>query len=257
MPITTESLTVIVPCKNEEHGVVPTVEAIHALAPTLPLPVSVLMVDDGSSDSTRVRMEELAARFPRTDIMVNERNLGLGRSVINAWQRIPAGNWVTVFPGDNEMRFEVIRAHLAVREKFDVVLGYLANPVVRTMPRRVASASFTQVTRLLYGYSYRYLNGIKLYRVEAFRGIEVISGGHAFTAELLAKALLRNPNLRIGEVPFVWHGRANGSSKAIRPLSVLRAVREVAAGYRSVAEYRERAIRGQLPPQEGAEPGYE
>lgn len=254
MPIITESLTVIVPCMNEERGVISTVESIHVAAPTLPLTVSVLLIDDGSRDQTRQRMEELCARFPRTEMMVNPRNLGLGRSVMNAWQRIPSGSWVTVFPGDDEMRFEVIRAHLAVRDRFDIVLGFPANPVVRTLPRRLASASFTQVTRLLYGFRFKYLNGIKLYRVDAFKGIDVVSGGHAFNAELLAKALLRNPELRIGEVPFVWRGRTSGASKAIRPRSIVRAVREVAAGYRSVGEYRERAIRGELEHQGRPEP---
>ena len=140
MPTSTESLTVIVPCMNEERGVVSTVEAIHAAAPTLPVAVNVLMIDDGSRDRTRQRMEELCARLPRTEMIVNPRNLGLGRSVMNAWKQIPSGTWVTVFPGDDEMRFDVIRGHLAVRDRFDVVLGFPANPVVRTLPRRLASA---------------------------------------------------------------------------------------------------------------------
>ena len=82
-----------------------------------------------------------------------------------------------------------------------------------------------------------------MYRVEAFKGIEVVSGGHAFVAELLAKAQLRRPDLRIGEVPFFARGRASGSSKAMRPSSIFRAVREVWLGARSVARYRDEVQR--------------
>jgi hypothetical protein len=84
---------------------------------------------------------------------------------------------------------------------------------------------------------------MKLYHVDCFRGIEVVSSGHAFNAELLAKAVLRNPRLRIGQAPFLARGRALGASKAFRPLGVLRALRDLVRGYRSVSAYRDRVIR--------------
>jgi hypothetical protein len=96
--------------------------------------------------------------------------------------------------------------------------------------------------RILYGFPLRYLNGMKLYRIEAFRGIEVVSAGHGFNAELLAKAVLRNPDLRIGEAPFLARGRAHGQSKAFRPQSIARSVHEALTGYLSVCAYRRQII---------------
>jgi hypothetical protein len=58
-------------------------------------------------------------------------------------------------------------------------------------------------------------------------------------AELLAKAILRNPELQIAEAPFVLLGRRTGHSKAIRPGSVVQAVFEVFKGKRSVDEFRD------------------
>ncbi|MFC1574884.1 hypothetical protein ACFL3Z_02270, partial [Gemmatimonadota bacterium] len=135
-------------------------------------------------------------------------------------------------------------AYMAVRDRYDVILGYLQNPVIRPMRRRLASQLFTFVTQVLYGFNYQYLNGMKMYRAWAFQGIEITSGGHAFVAELLAKAILRSPRLRIGEVPFAARGRSSGSSRAVRPLSVLRAVRDVWAGKLSVNAYRKQVISG-------------
>jgi hypothetical protein len=83
-----------------------------------------------------------------------------------------------------------------------------------------------------------------MYRREVFDALDIVSGGHAFMAEMIAKAQLRQPHLRIGEVPFVARGRARGRSKAIRLGSILRAVRDVWRGARSVARYREQVIRG-------------
>lgn len=238
-----ETLYVLVPCFNEEAGIAATVDDVLRHAGSLPLGVVLLLIDDGSTDGTRARMDELCRRHPQCTLMVNERNLGVGRSVLRAYERIPPGSWVTVLPGDNEIEFRSIAGFVAQRHDYDLVLGYLQNPVVRTLPRRFASFAFGKVIKTLYGFPWRYMNGLKLYRVEAFQGLEVVSGGHAFVAEMLAKAQLRQPHLRIGEAPFVARGRARGRSKAVQPLAMLRAVREVVRGMRSVARYRKDVIR--------------
>jgi glycosyltransferase involved in cell wall biosynthesis len=239
-----ELLTVVIPCRNEEEGIAPTVAEILGHAPSLPVDVEVLLIDDGSTDGTRRRMEELAAAHATCRLIVNDRNLGMGRSVIRAYDEVPAGSWVTALPGDHELTFESIDNFLAVRDRYDLILGYLQNPVIRTFRRRLASWAFTRIVSLLYGFQWRYLNGMKMYRAEVFKGLEVVSSGHAFMAEAIAKAQLRWPQVRIGEVAFAARGRARGASKAIRPGSVLRAVRDVARGARSVARYRERVVKG-------------
>jgi len=249
-PIATDSrdarelLTVIVPCLNEAAVVASTVEEVLALAPRLPLELEVLMIDDGSRDGTRAVMEEICRKDSRCRLRANVHNRGQGRSVLDSYAELEPGSWVTVIPGDNEFDFESILEFTALRERHDVILGFFQNPVIRPFRRRLASAIFTWVANVLYGFRFRYLNGMKLYRVDCFRGIEVVSSGHAFNAELLAKAVLRNPRLRIGQAPFLARGRAQGSSKAFRPTSILRALRDVVRGYRSVARYREQVIRG-------------
>lgn len=238
-----ELLTVIVPCLNEERTIVRTVDDLIGVAADLPMAVDVLMVDDGSTDGTADLMDRLCEQHPRCRAQHNPRNVGLGRSVMSAYEEIRDQSWVTVIPGDDEIDFRSIHNFVAVRDQYELILGYFQNPVIRPMRRRIASASFRQVARSLYGFDFRYLNGMKMYRIEVFRGIDVNSSGHAYTAELIAKAMLRNPSLRIGEAPFVARGRAHGRSNAFRPGAIANAVYEVVKGQRSVARYRERVIR--------------
>ncbi|MFH1465758.1 MAG: glycosyltransferase family 2 protein [Pseudomonadota bacterium] len=238
-----ERLTVIIPCLNEEGNIAATVRSVYALESEVPVDLEVLVIDDGSTDGTAEVLRGLAQRFPLR-IVTNERNLGMGRSVLNAYELIAPGSWITVLPGDNEIDARSILSLLEHRERYDLVLGYLGNPVIRPAGRRAASWAFTTFAGALYGFDYRYLNGLKLYRVEVFKGIEVFSSGHAYTAELIAKAILRRPGLRVGEAPFIARGRGGGQSKAIRPRAVLTAVREVWAGHRSVSRYRREVIEG-------------
>lgn len=236
-----ELLTIIIPCLNEEDNLAATFDEVSTVAERLPMNIRIILVDDGSTDRTRALMQRLCVEH-RCSMRANERNLGLGRTVMDAYEDIPDGSWVTVVPGDNEAVFASIANFVAQRDQWDVILGYYQNPVVRTLRRRLASWGFTRVVGLLYGFSFRYYNGLKMYRVEAFRGIEAESGGHAYFAELLAKAVLRNPMLRVGEVPFASKGRAAGASKAVKPGSILRAFRDVIKGYRSVSKYRQQLL---------------
>lgn len=240
-----ELLTVIIPCYNEEGNLEHTVDDVLSVAPTLPVDVEVLLIDDASTDGTRALMERLCAQHPEIRMRVNERNQGVGVSVMEAYESIPEGSWVTGLPGDNELVFGSIREFLARRQDHDLILGYIQNPVIRPVRRRLASWAFTRVVSFLYGFPFRYYNGLKLYRVEVFKGIDTVSTGHAYMAELIAKAVLRWPMIRVGEAPFAARGRSRGTSKAFRPGSVLKAVKEAYTGWRSVTHMRRRILSGQ------------
>jgi len=239
-----EVLTVIVPCLNEEDNVATTAQTIFEVAPELPIDVEIHFIDDGSTDHTRAVMEQIRDEHPeRCSIQINPTNMGLGRSVLKAYELLDGSRWATVLPGDNELIFRSIENFLEIRDRYDVILGYLKNPVIRPMTRRIASESFTHVANFLYGFNFEYFNGMKLYRVSAFKGIDVVSNGHAFNPELLAKAVLRNPDLRIGEAPFATKGRKHGHTKAFQPTSILEAVWDVYRGFRSVTSYRDDVIK--------------
>lgn len=245
MTVNTELLYVLIPCLNEEANVRAAAESVFGVAERLPVDVRVILIDDGSTDRTSQIMQEICQDHQdRCEMIVHETNRGIGASVTQAFQHIPNGAWVHVLPGDNEFDFAAsIDNYLEVRDRYDIILGYLHNPVIRTLGRRLASFLFVKVVATLYGFPYRYLNGFKVYKVDVFRDIRIESKGHAWVAEMVAKALLQKPDLRIGEVPFIGRGRAGGKSKALRPRAVIQAVWEVFRGARSVARHRQRVIR--------------
>jgi len=249
-----EKLCVLVPCLNEQGLVRRTVTEVLQHADRISIQVEVVMIDDGSTDDTREVMRELCDEDGRCRLIAHDVNRGLGRCVTEAYETIEDNTWVTVFPGDSEFVFaESIDNLLAARHGHDVVLGYLYNPVVRKLSRRIASTGFLKLTKTLYGFRWRSLNGMKLYRASAFKGIHVESGGHAYVAELLAKAQLRRPDLRIAEAPYISRGRAIGESHAIKPMAVIRAVHETYKGAQDVGKYREKMVRRYHEEQERGE----
>lgn len=238
----TERLTVIIPCLNEESSIEETVNSVLEVAEHLPMRVEPLLIDDGSTDGTRGVMERLCAQDDRCRLIAHSERRGVGAALTGAFATIEPRSWVTGIPGDNEFVFDSIREFVEVRHEYDLILGYYRNPIIRPLRRRIASTAFRRTINVLYGFSFKYLNGMKLYRAEVFQGIDVVSRGHAFNGELLAKAVLRNPRLRIGEVPFMARGRRDGVSRAFRPGSVAKALMEVERGRRAVAAYRAEVI---------------
>lgn len=233
-----ELLTVVVTTLNEEHNIAATVEDLYSVIPELDLDVDVLLIDDGSRDRTPELMEELCREHERCRCVLLKENVGVGAAMLMSYDMVDEDSWITGIPGDNEFFFSSIKEFLAIRHQYDVVLGYYANAVVRPLARRMASRAFVHATNLLYGFDCRYLNGLKLYKAGTLKGIDVEASGHAYFPELLAKAVIRNPTLRIGEAPFWVRGRKHGRSTAIDPAAVLTAIAETGRGYLSVNRFR-------------------
>lgn len=233
-----ERLVVMIPCLNEEKNVQAAVDAVMAEADKLPMKVVALIIDDGSTDRTREIVEGMCATNDRCQAIFHEKNQGVGASFLEGVNWAKDSDWVTVHPGDNEFDFWSIHRFIQYRYDYDLILGYPQNTIVRTLPRRLASDAFHLMVRLAYGYTYNYLNGFWLFRAQHFRGIPVSSKGHAFCPELIAKAQLRYPALRIGEAPYISRGRKMGGSKAFQPRSVVKAMREFWVGLREVSTYR-------------------
>ena len=194
-PSVREILHVLVPCLNEEASIEPTVREILSVAEGIPIEIKIELIDDGSSDATGSVMEGVAAVNSCCTVHRNPRNLGLGLSIRRVLEGLPPNDWATVLPGDGEFVFSSIRNFIEVRSQYDLLLGFLNNPVIRTLGRRLASHTFTKLVATLYGFRWRYLNGMKMYRVWVFQGLEIQSAGHAWMAEAIAKAQLRRPEL--------------------------------------------------------------
>ncbi len=242
-----ERLVVIIPCLNEGRNIEATAADVMAEAPLIPMELEVVLVDDGSTDDTAEKMEAICKRDSRFRMVRHERNKGVGYTWLEGIANARPDDWVTGIAGDNEMVFKSIHSMLAMRKDYDLILGYFQNPIVRTLTRRVASAIFVQVTNFAYGWSFKYLNGMVLVRASTYKGIDVTSGGHAYGPEMIAKALLRNPFLRIGEAPFAARGRASGGSKAFTPGGIGHALVDFTRGYLSVSRYRDGVVTGQPP----------
>jgi polyisoprenyl-phosphate glycosyltransferase len=141
------SLTVVVPCLNEEDNVEPAYrEIITELGQYDDL--EVLFVDDGSTDGTLARIRALAADDPAVSYLSFTRNFGL-EAAFSAGYRYARHPWVLHL--DADLQFPPAEAHKLVsraQQGYDAVFGVRVGRQDRWF-RKVASTLHERIARVL------------------------------------------------------------------------------------------------------------
>src|SRR5438552_5343552 len=74
-------LSVVIPAQNEEDCIASTVEHLHVELRLHDIPHEIIVVDDGSTDSTWNVVTSLVSRVPTLNPVQNLRQHGFGRAV--------------------------------------------------------------------------------------------------------------------------------------------------------------------------------
>ena len=206
------SLSILVPAFNEESNLAPTLARIlDALSMTVE-DYEIIIVNDGSTDATGTRAEELAAGHPGVRVLHNKRNMGLGYCYAAGFRVATRSHFVYI-PGDNTWPARSLVELFGNVGRADVITCYPSNPQVRTLARRWMSRAYTGLLNLLFGRSLHYYNGLTIYPASFLRGDPVTTFGFGFQAEVLLKALAAG--LSYVELPLPIDRRMAGRSKAL------------------------------------------
>jgi glycosyltransferase involved in cell wall biosynthesis len=241
-------LSYFFPAHNEEANLEGLVEEALATLPALAETFEIVIVDDGSRDSTARIADDLTAAHPGVVRAVHHpTNRGYGAALRSGFG---AARYDHVAFTDGDRQFRVadlgrLIDRLAEPDRPDVVVGYRikrADPLVRTVYAR----AYRLANRIFFGLRVRDVDcACKLFRREALDGIAVESGGAFFSAELLIK--LQVAGRSVAEVGVPHHPRTAGSPTGAKPSVVFRAVRDFWFLRLRMWANRERALRRGQP----------
>lgn len=99
------SLSLVMPCYNEEAIVAQTVKRVLAAFERAEIPIELVTVDNGSRDRTGQILAELAARHPEIVVHRVDVNIGYGNGILSGLPRCSAA-WVGVIPADGQVDAE-------------------------------------------------------------------------------------------------------------------------------------------------------
>jgi dolichyl-phosphate beta-glucosyltransferase len=214
-------LSVVIPCYNEEQRLPRTIEQIERYFEGKGLSYELILVDDGSTDGTRLIMDAAAERNRFVRVEALPRNRGKGRALAEG-VAAARGTQILVTDADLSTPIEEL-------EKLRPELEKGAGVAIASRALRASRVEVSQpIYRVLMGKAFNLLVqavllpgiwdtqcGFKLFRAdvakEAFAGLT--TDGFGYDPEVLYLAKKRG--VRIAEVPVIWR---NSSPTKVSPI---------------------------------------
>jgi glycosyltransferase involved in cell wall biosynthesis len=209
---TTYSISLVVPCYNEEEsipellpGIDKTVEELTQAGHT----VEVILVDDGSRDKTPQLLKEATAKRPFVRVIRFARNFGQ-TAAMQAGFDASRGDVVVPLDADLQNDPADIPMMLAkLDEGFDVVSGWRRDRqdtlVTRKIPSWAANALISRISGVeLHDYGCT----LKAYRRSVISGVHLYGEMHRFIPIYAAQQ-----GARVTEVVVRHHARKHGTTK--------------------------------------------
>ncbi len=218
------SISVFFPCYNEQDKITRVVEQALTVLEKLNADFEVIIVNDGSSDSTGQIADEIAGQKDRVKVVHHRTNLGYGAALQSGFK---AATKELVFYTDGDGQFDIneMPPLLRLMEQYDIVSCYRLNRQDNLI-RKINGWCWTKLVCLLFSMKIRDIDcAFKLYKREIFDNIKVVSTGALIDAEILARAVRKG--YRVTQQGIHHYPRTAGAQTGANLRVILRAFKEL------------------------------
>jgi len=210
-------LSVVVPAQDEEGCVAATIEHLHLELQRHGIPHEIVVVDDGSTDSTWRILQQIASGIPELKPFRNDGPHGFGRAVVYGLDRIQGDAVVIMMADESDDCREVVAYWHILNRGWDCVFGsrFTKGGVVIDYPwfKRIVNRVANRLIMIAFGIRFNdTTNAFKAYRRTVIDGCRPFLSPHFnLTIELPLKAIVRGYSWTV--VPITWRNRRTGTAK--------------------------------------------
>lgn len=206
-------LSIVVPVYNEEESlgelyarVIENVEI--CIKENLITDFELLFVDDGSSDASVKKINDLIEKDTRVHLIVFRKNFGKAAALQAAFRNVTGDIVITMDADLQDDPIEIINFINKIDEGYDLVSGWKENRL-DPLEKRLPSKLFNKVTSKMSGVKLHDFNcGFKAYRREVVDSIDIYGELHRYIPVLAYRK-----GFRIAELSVHHNKRKFGKSK--------------------------------------------
>jgi glycosyltransferase involved in cell wall biosynthesis len=246
-------LTVFFPAYNDSGTIASLVITAHRAAATLTPDFEILVIDDGSADSTGEIADELARTYPEVRVIHHGRNRGYGGALRTGFAEARKD---VIFYTDGDAQYDpsemtLLWPHLTA--DVDLVNGY---KISRSDPlhRIIIGRLYHHTVKLLFGFPVRDVDcDFRLMRRSIFDRVRLERNSGVICLEMMKK--IHDAGFRIAEVPVHHYHRAFGRSQFFNVRRLVRTAIDVSKLWVELVVLRRH--RRAAAAVAGSEPGHE
>lgn len=201
-------VSVVLPIYNELENIEPLINSICEALKDIDLTYEIIAVDDGSTDGTTEKLEELSGKVKNFKSIIFRRNYGQ-TAAFSAGFNYARGSMIVALDADMQNDpFDIPKMIEKYKEGYDIVSGWRINRkdhIFRVIPSKIANKLISNITGVKlndYGCS------LKVYNAKIAKEISLYGEMHRFIP-----ALASIEGARITEMPVNHFPRKYGISK--------------------------------------------
>jgi len=203
--------------RNEELCIASTVEHLDLELRLRSVPHEIIVVDDGSTDSTWRELTQLRERVASLRPVQNPGPNGFGRAVAYGLDQLAGDAVVVMMADESDDCRDVVRYWEVLNQGWDAVFGsrfvkgggVIDYPWIKLTLNRLANAFIRFMFRIKLNDT---TNAFKAYRTSVIQGCRPLLSPHFnITVELPLKTIVRGFTWTV--IPITWRNRRSGVSK--------------------------------------------
>jgi len=210
-------LSVVVPARDEAESLPSTLRELYAEFAREQVPHEIIVVDDGSQDSTWSVLQALRPEIPTLAPVKNPGPHGFGRAIVHGFGQIRGDGVVIMMADASDLPGDAVRYWRLLCEGHECVFGsrFLRRGDVQDYPglKLFVNRLANLFIRVMFNIPLNdTTNAFKAYRRSVIEGCRPYMAAHFnLTVELPLKAIVRGYTWTV--IPISWRNRKHGAAK--------------------------------------------
>jgi dolichol-phosphate mannosyltransferase len=211
------SLSIIIPCRNEEESIEITIYEIMEYLNDSLEKFEINIINDFSTDNTLSKIKKISELEKKIKVYDNKVK-GLG-GAINLGLKNSSYKYTTIVMADlSDKPEDILKYYKEINDnQLDAVLGsrFISGSKIKNYPKKKLffNRIFNYLVKILFLHPYNdYTNAFKIYRTDVLKEIEpLVSENFNIFLELPLKIITRKYKYSI--IPISWENRKSGKAK--------------------------------------------